>query len=297
MTIKVHTINAFSIGNTGGNPAGVVFDADNLSSAEKQVIAASAGFPETAFVSASTLAAYKLDFYTPTKQIPHCGHATIATFSYMKLNGGIKGDHSSKETIDGCRDIFFEGGLAYMEQTAPRLEVPAGDLPLILDSLGINESDLMPGQLPTIVNTGNSFLVVPLKSELVLQAIAYDREAVYRLSEKYGLIGFYVYAIPQAGGFDATTRMFAPFYGIDEEAATGMAAGPLAAFLYKIAGIKKTKFQIEQGRYMQPASPSLIRVKLMVSADGITKIFAGGEAYVAAEKTIELDKEGASLPA
>jgi predicted PhzF superfamily epimerase YddE/YHI9 len=82
--------------------------------------------------------------------------------------------------------------------------------------------------------------------------------------------------------------MFAPFYGIDEEAATGMAAGPLAAYLYKKAKINKDLFAIEQGRFMQPASPSLIRVSVEVCEGFIQKIYAGGAAYVSHTRTIEL---------
>ncbi|MFZ6009121.1 MAG: PhzF family phenazine biosynthesis isomerase, partial [Bacteroidota bacterium] len=79
VTIKI--INAFSIQGTGGNPAGVVLNADNLSPAEKQRVAAATGLSETAFVSRSNQADFKLDFFTPVRQIAHCGHATIATFS------------------------------------------------------------------------------------------------------------------------------------------------------------------------------------------------------------------------
>ena len=117
MKVQVQVINAFSINGKGGNPAGVVFDADNMSTQQKQAIATKAGFPETAFVSASKLADFKLEFFTPTKQIAHCGHATIATFSYLKSIGKIPADHSSKETIDGNRSILFKNGLAFMEQT------------------------------------------------------------------------------------------------------------------------------------------------------------------------------------
>jgi PhzF family phenazine biosynthesis protein len=87
MDIQVNIINAFSIDNTGGNPAGVVWNADALSSAARQQLATQLGFPETAFVSAARWADIKLDFFTPEKQIPHCGHATIAVFSYLRQKG------------------------------------------------------------------------------------------------------------------------------------------------------------------------------------------------------------------
>ncbi len=289
MNIDVHIINAFSIGETGGNPAGVVFNADDFASDTKQAIATKAGFAETAFVSASAIADFKLDFFTPLKQIPHCGHATIATFSYLKKNGKIPTDHSSKETIDGTRKIEFRNGLAFMEQTAPVMQVPAESMEEIFASLHIEPVDLKPGLLPTIVNTGNSFLIVPLNDERKLKEIDYDRGIAYRVSERYNLVGYYVYTSTRNSSFDATARMFGPFYGIDEESATGMAAGPLAAWLYEMEKIKKSRFRIEQGRFMKTPSPSLIQVDLEIRDGGIDRLFAGGDAYMSGGKIIEIN--------
>lgn len=288
MQVKVHIINAFSINNTGGNPAGVVFNADYLTKEMKQAIAASAAFPETAFVSSSAVADYKLDFFTPIKQIPHCGHATIATFSYLKSTGQIARDHSSKETIDGNRNIEFRDGLAFMEQRSPTFHVPHDDQEAILRSLGISQNEIKPGLAPTIVNTGNSFLMVPVRDESILAGIEYERKGVYHVSEKFNLIGFYVYTQGPNKSIDATARMFGPFYGIDEEAGTGMAAGPLAAYLYTAEKLSKTNFQIEQGRFMKLPSASLIRVDLELSDGRIEKLFAGGESYVSGHKIVEL---------
>ena len=289
MIVEVKIIHGFSIGETGGNPAGVVFNADDYSNEMKQAMARKAAFSETAFVSSSKIADYKLDFFTPTKQIAHCGHATIATFSYLKKNGKIASDVSSKETIDGIRKIIFRDGLAFMEQTAPVMNVPVESMQEIISSLRIGVNDLKQGMEPTIVNTGNSFLMVPIKNEAILGAIDYNRQIVHKVSEKYGLIGYYVYASTADGGFDATTRMFGPFYGIDEESATGMAAGPLAAYLYEVEKTKKQQFLIEQGRFMKIPSPSLIRVNLETKSDKIIGLFAGGDSYVSGKKIIELD--------
>lgn len=286
MQVQVHVIHAFSIDGRGGNPAGVVFDADPFSTAQKQAIATAAGFPETAFISASAKADFKLDFFTPVKQIPHCGHATIATFSYLKATGRIQKEESSKETIDGIRRIFFEGGQAFMEQQAPVFRPVTEEMNAVLQSLGIKEDDLLPGLLPSIVNTGNSFLVIPLRNEAILAAIQFDRHEVIRISAAYGLIGYYLYT--HAPGFDATARMFAPYYGIDEEAATGMAAGPLACYLHEMEEKQQSYFLIEQGRLMRPASPSRIRVRLDINNEHIERLFAGGEAYVSSQSWIDV---------
>jgi len=51
MEIAVQIINAFIDGEIGGNPAGVVLDADEFSAGQKLEIAAKVGLSETAFVS------------------------------------------------------------------------------------------------------------------------------------------------------------------------------------------------------------------------------------------------------
>lgn len=287
MNIQLQVIHAFSMDNQGGNPAGVVFGADNLSNETKQAIATKAGFPETAFVSSSKLADYKLEFFTPTKQIPHCGHATIATFSFLKSEAMIQSDQSSKETIDGIRTIRFSNGRAFMEQKAPAFDMHSIDLNLILQSLCITAEDLLPGFAPAMVNTGNAFLIVPVRDETVLARIDYNRDAVARISERFGLIGYYLYT-RSSSDFDATTRMFAPFYGIEEEAGTGMAAGPLACYLYDIEKICKTSFKIEQGRFMKAPSKSLILVDLEIRGSIIHRLFAGGSAYLSKSVSLEI---------
>ena len=81
------------------------------------------------------------------------------------------------------------------------------------------------------------------------------------------MIGFYVYsAQTNVSGRDAGARMFAPRYGIPEESATGMAAGPLACYLYDVLGVRKDTFVIEQGHLMPTPSPSVITVKLDLRA-------------------------------
>lgn len=278
LSVKVRILNAFVDGNRGGNPAGVVLDADGLTNEEKLRIAAKVGLSETAFVSASTTADFKLDFFTPIRQIPHCGHATIATFSYLARLGKINGIHSSKETIDGNREILLDGDLAFMEQKPPLYTDAGPDINPILASLGLSEHDILPHGPVTVVNTGNAFAIIPVRDQSALEKIVPDFDAITRISDRYDLIGYYVFCTqtddPER---DANSRMFGPRYGIPEEAGTGMAAGPLACYLFDILGVKKEQFLIQQGWFMQPPSPSLIQVNLHLDKDKITKVMAGGK--------------------
>ena len=115
-TIPAQIVNGFVTGGIGGNPAGVVLDADELGETEMLGIAAKIGLSETAFVSSSDTEGFKLDFFTPNRRIAHCGHATIAAFSYLAELGRIAEGETSKETVDGPRKISIKNGAAYMEQ-------------------------------------------------------------------------------------------------------------------------------------------------------------------------------------
>ena len=289
MKIKVPVLNAFVDGDAGGNPAGVVLAAQHYTQGQKQSIAAGVALSETAFVSPSSVADFKLEFFTPTRQIAHCGHATIAAFSYMKQLGLLKHDQTSKETIDGRREIVMEGSYAFMEQLAPRYtELSQTDYFRMMASTGLAASDILEGSQPCIVNTGNAFLVAALQNQEKVKSIVPINAEIASISEIYDLIGFYIFSSQtMKKGRDAGTRMFAPRYGIDEESATGMAAGPLACFLHDKLNIQKDSFMIEQGYLMPEPSPSVISVRLNKDNGAISNLMAGGMATVSEIKPID----------
>ncbi|MBO6808825.1 PhzF family phenazine biosynthesis protein [Thalassospira sp.] len=286
-TVAVQIVNAFVKNGQGGNPAGVVLDADQYSDAQKLLIAQKVGLSETAFVSKSETCGIKLDFFTPTKRIAHCGHATIATFSYLAALERFGDGETSKETVDGPRKIILDHGMAYMEQLAPTYS-PASKwvdqgvtLCDVLKSLAITSDDLDDRARPVLVNTGNNFIVIAVKDQATLANITPDQDAINTISEKLDLIGYYIFTTEtNDAGIDATTRMFAPRYGITEEAATGMAAGPLACVLHDLLDIKKDSFLIAQGEFMAEPSPSQIKVTLELKDDRITGLLAGGQGKV-----------------
>jgi PhzF family phenazine biosynthesis protein len=292
-SIQAQIVNGFVMDRTGGNPAGVVLEADKLSDTEMLAIAGKVGLSETAFVSKSATEGFKLDFFTPNRRIAHCGHATIAAFSYLAELGRVSEGQTSKETVDGPRRISIKDGAAYMEQLAPKYRMPndwiQDDVTVteVLQSLGLTESELNPDIGPIQVNTGNSFIVIGVKDGLTLRNVKPDLDLISTISEKLDLIGYYVFTLDSsATGKDATTRMFAPRYAIKEESATGMAAGPLACVLHEHLNIGKNIFLIEQGSFMEPASPSLITVEVLVANGKIQSLMAGGYGKVSKSLSI-----------
>ncbi|HEY5718625.1 MAG TPA: PhzF family phenazine biosynthesis protein [Motiliproteus sp.] len=294
MKIEVPIVNAFADDEQGGNPAGVVLGAERFSPAQKLSIAAAIGLSETAFVSPSQQAAFKLEFFTPERQIAHCGHATVATFSYLHQIGAVSNGLSSKETIDGCRAIHLDGERAYMEQRAPSYQpLSPAQHQTLLASLGLDPADLLSDLPPQVVNTGNGFGIVGLKDVQRLAQLCVDQAAVTTFSNELDLIGLYVFTpATHHPGRQASARMFAPRYGITEEAATGMAAGPLACVLYDQLGIRQPRLQIEQGYLMAAPSPSVIEVHLDLDQQGkISGLMAGGRARKGETRSVEVTAE------
>jgi PhzF family phenazine biosynthesis protein len=292
MHIEVQIVNAFIDGATGGNPAGVVVDANTLTAAQKLKVAQRVGLSETAFVSMSDSATIKLEFFTPMRQIAHCGHATIATFTLLRQRGLVGEGHLSKETIDGNRDILVDGEMAFMEQLAPsytHIAVASALGSRVLVSLGLTQRHLLSGVDPFVVNTGNAFLLVGLADELSVAKLRPRLHLIEALSDELDLIGLYVFSTTtKMPARHAGARMFAPRFGIPEEPATGMAAGPLACFLHDHLGVADREVLIEQGWLMQPPAPSVIRVVLDVVDGKISRLMAGGAARAVSSLQVEL---------
>jgi len=290
MMIEVPIVSAFVDESVGGNPAGVVLNAQRYSRDQKLQIAAAVNLSETAFVSPSSTADFKLEFFTPTRQIAHCGHATIATYCYLRQIGALQSDMTSKETVDGRREIVLEGDSAYMEQVAPRYTELSQEYQIrVFASLGLKQSDLLPDVQPCVVNTGNSFLLIALRNSDAVKFVKPDLKLISLMSDEFDLIGYYVFSSQTVkDGRDAGARMFAPRFGIDEESATGMAAGPLACYLHDKLKAGKSRYLIEQGHLMSPSSPSVISVRLQIENGSISSLMAGGKAAVKEVRSIEI---------
>lgn len=275
--VEIALVNAFVDGGLGGNPAGVVLEGDRFTPTQRQALAARAGLSETAFVCGSPTADVRLDIYTPTRPIPHCGHATVGAFALLLAAGRLGAGEWVNETVDGPRRIRLSEGRAFLEQVTPSMEaLRPTDEARLLEALGLGGEDLQPGHVPRRAFNGNGTLLVPLRDEATLARLAPDMAALSALSDALEVIGAYVF-VPRPGRErQAVIRMFAPAFGIPEESATGMMAGPLGHWLSRELGLPGTRFLLEQGRLMTPPSPSLLEVELEPE-----RLWVGGEAKVA----------------
>lgn len=276
----VYTLDSFTKDNNGGNPAGVVLDADGLSDIQMLNIAKQVGFSETAFVHKSDRATFKVRFFTPNSEVDLCGHATIATFSLLRSKGLIDNGVFLQETKAGILNIVVDHEIVYMNQALPKYYDLLDKLE-IAGSLNISSNDCL-GNLPVqIVSTGLKDVIVPVKSIGILLSIQPDLGKIAELSKKYNIVGFHVFSLETKFDGTAHCRNFAPLYDINEESATGTSNGALACYLHNYGVINKKypyDFVFEQGYSM--GKPSEILVHLKIEENIINEVQVGGRAII-----------------
>lgn len=262
--VYVHKVNAFTNNNQGGNGAGVVLDADSLSTVQMQEIGRLVGYSETVFTQQLSDSHFRFRFFSPTDEVDLCGHGTIAACSVLLKEGKLpKSTTSFKVTVNvGDLSINVKGnGKISLEMDEPTLaeELDVDDIAKIL---GIDEADITnTGLKPQVVSVGTRQLIVPVANFDTLNSFQPDIPAMIRYSIAHDTMGMHVFTLEEVpDGADAACRSFDPKNGIDEESATGGACGALGYYLAKYAQ-PKAEFVFLQGLNMPNPSKLFVTVK------------------------------------
>lgn len=277
MMEKVYRMSAFTAADKGGNPAGVVFDADALSEERMKEIAAEVGYSETAFVMKSDVADFRVRFFTPTEEVDLCGHATIATFNLMRDEGMIKPGKYCQETRAGVLKLKVYEDSIYMEQNSPEFyEVIPEEK--VRDCFNIDDGEYLGDSNVEVVSTGLKDIILPVKDLDTLLNLKPDFERITEISREYGVVGIHAFSLDTYGEAIAHARNFAPLYGIDEESATGTSNCALACYLNKYGNMgEERRYIFEQGYCMD--RPSEIRVELDADDNNeVIAVYVGGKA-------------------
>lgn len=279
--VDVYVTSAFSKNGEGGNKAGVVLGRLGLELSQKMEIAKRLGYSETAFVSDSDKADFKLQYFTPTEEVPLCGHATIATFSTLKLLNILDKANCTIETEAGILNIHVkDDGLVLMEQNRPTyLKVLDSDI-----FTGCIQKGFIDHRFPIqIVSTGLNDIMLPVDSAEHLKRLSPDFEMIANMTKEKEAVGVHAFTLIKESDVTAICRNFAPLYGIDEESATGTASCALACYLFKYYK-QQPQYIFEQGHNM--GEISRIVVNLSYHGDVIDSVFVGGYGYLLGRKSL-----------
>lgn len=244
-TVQFRLVDAFAETPFNGNPAGVVLDADELDDRQMQLIAREVNASETAFVTGANdlHRPPRLRWFTPTREVEFCGHATIAAaFTWSEVVGfrALLGKADAKiafETAAGLLtltpEVLSEEDrtlIWWLAMPDPSLKPDSTNPMKMTKLLGLTMDDLEPAA--PIMRTRDNDVILLIKSWRALNEMKPNFQELAGLSERRHIRGFCVATRDTLGDFaHVASRFFAPAVGVPEDPVTGSVHGPLAVLL------------------------------------------------------------------
>ena len=226
-TFPIYVVDAFADRPFGGNPAGVVLLDVAMTDSERQSIATEMCHSETAFVSRRSDDGFDLRWFTPSVEVPLCGHGTLATAHVLFSTDQVDGAVATFHTLSGVLTVTRRGDELALDLP---LNVPEPALPPpgLLDALGLHARQVRD------VERGKEF-VIECADRATIVSVAPNFRALQQVEWPSGCGGVIVTCAGESP-YDFTSRYFGPWIGIDEDPATGAAHAVLAAYWGKRLG-------------------------------------------------------------
>jgi len=291
--VKIKQIDAFTTTPHTGNPAGVVSDGKHLTDHQMQSIAREMNLSETAFIlpASKQNADLRIRWFSPTMEVPLCGHATIASFHSLAEDGkhgmANRGRYQFRlETASGIlpvdvtkTDDLISVMLGLKITPTERVMHYKIDLVRVLN-ISLSEFE---SRIPII---RSDYLYVPVKRLHTLFTMKPNLLNMSNFLDGRKLRGMCIFTTETVDRASVVhSRFFAPNIGINEDPVTGSAHGPLAVHLFE-SGILDVQdgrciFQGEQGDAI--GRRGRVTVELQVEDNKATSVKIGGNAVTVLE--------------
>lgn len=231
LTLKMYQVDAFTDELFKGNPAAVVLLDDWLSAEQMQQVAAENNLSETAFIKQVAQNNYQIRWFTPTTEVPFCGHATLASaFTLFYLHTEFREVVFTTEQVGELLISKGDDGLLSMDFPNRMPSELVDPIPqALLDGLKVAPSKVLRNQQAYFVIYDNEQAVISIKP---------DNSQLTKLGD-YG-----VAVTAPSNNYDFISRFFAPNHGIDEDPVTGSIHTGLAPYWAK--QLNKTKLTAYQ---------------------------------------------------
>ncbi len=277
------TLDVFTGAAFGGNQLAVFTDAQDLSDAEMQALAAEMNYSETTFVLPPSDPAHdaRVRIFHRTAEMPFAGHPNVGTAFVLGRQQRIRKDRLLFEEMAG----LVEARLWRDGETVSGAEIDAPQSLSVYESFAANDvaacAGLEPRDVrcashpPTRASVGVDFVLAEVSDEALKRA-APDRSAFERVAEQYlgreaSRLSLFLYCLPEREPLRA--RMFAPLAGTWEDPATGSAHSALAAFRLSLSDKEELSYEAVQG--VEMGRPSRLHLKAKRTADGIRATVGG----------------------
>ncbi len=267
-------VDVFTETPLAGNQLAVFTDARDLDELTMQALAKELNFSESVFVLPPREGGHvRLRIFTPVAELPFAGHPCLG--AAFVLAAPLQLGVINLETGQGLVPVELErdtsGRIVFGRMTQPLPTfAPFEREAELLTALGVERSELP----VEVYDNGVEHVYVALASEAEVAALRPDMEAL----AAFGFVGANVFA---GSGTAWTTRMFSPLDGVDEDAATGSAAGPLAVHVAR-HGLAPWGEQLEISQGAAIGRPSTLFATAWGSAETIERVEVGGSAVTVA---------------
>ncbi len=269
---------AFTRTPDGGNPAGVVLDAGDLTAERMLAIAAEVGYSETAFLwprdsEPGNARAFDVRYFSPTIEVPFCGHATIASgVALAERDGpGALVFHTPSGEVPVETAALEDGRMAAtLTSVEPYVaDVSHDDVVEALAALHWTEDELDPLLPPHIAYAGVRHLILGAATRGRLADLDYEFEALKRLMIAHDLTTVDLVWRESERRFHARNPF--PVGGVVEDPATGAAAAALGAYLRTLDLVSvPARITIAQGEDMGRPSELIVDISAESSAIRVT---------------------------
>ena len=265
-----------------GNQLATFLHCSDLSGREMQQIAREINYSETTFVLSDhpTAGGYEVRIFTPAAEIDFAGHPTLGTaFVIRQYLIGQPVEQVVLNLRVGAIPVRLpvtgDDTMLWMQQAEPtfgsRLEETT-----LAPVLSLELSDFDERWPIEQVSTGLPHSIVPLKSLAALKRARIARERYDALVQQTWAKALLIFS-PQAysSTHDLSVRMFAHYYGVPEDPATGSGNGCLAAYLVKHRYLGTSSVNLRVGQGFEIGRPSILALRA-AEEQGRISVTVGG---------------------
>lgn len=226
--IPIYQVDAFATSVFAGNPAAVLLLDDYPDDARIQAIAAENNLAETAFL-VPLGRDFRIRWFTPTVEVPLCGHATLASAAVVMERIEPGRGHVIFHSASGPLPVKRTDG-GYVMDFPARFPAATETSAAIVDALGVRPIEVAADKFNYLALLDSADRVRRLAPDLAGIA-ALDRSGV-------------IVTAAGDGDHDFVSRYFAPAKGIPEDPVTGGAHCALAP--YWSARLNRSSFRAYQ---------------------------------------------------
>lgn len=258
-----------------GNPLGVVFDADRLTTDAMQALAAWLNLSETVFFVTPTVpgADYHIRIFTPGSELPFAGHPSVGA-AWAAVTSGLASAREGsllQQCAAGLLPVRVTGApeapvIHLASPPARACSVEAGTLPQTLQAVA------GPDAQPELWDNGPRWWLLEARDAASVRALRPDMAALRDWTNETAATGVAVFAPEACDGHDLVVRAFCPgdAVNVPEDPVTGSANALIASVL-----AQRGQLPGEDGRYIASQGREVGRdgrVHLHVDSTGVAWI-------------------------